>query len=147
MTKCTICENKGLHSPAEEQMQACSACAAKIGLIPMPEPTRPPLPCMRCKGLKFLRAIPREHSSTRHGEINAQISVPMMLTHAPEAHKGWVLQYAKELEIEKGYGQLEVYTCFGCGFVEWYCHGVSQIPVHPHLMTDVVDYGPDGPYR
>jgi len=147
MSTCTLCETHTLETPDEEKMQACATCAAKLGLVPMREPRRPPVPCMRCNGLKFLRAIPREHSSSRSGEINAQVSVPMMLTHPPAVHKGWVFKHAKELEIESGYGQFEVYTCFQCGFVEWYCHDVSSIPVHPHLMTDVVDYAPESPYR
>ena len=46
---------------------------------------------------------------------------------------------AAEIEVEKGYGMLEVYACFGCGAVQWYCGDVAAIPIHPHLMTEIVE--------
>lgn len=129
-------------------METCSTCAMSIGIIPMPPATRPPTPCARCNGRKFVRAIPREHSTKRSGDGNAQFSVPMFLTHQPAFHGGWVVSYAKEIEIENGFGLFEVYSCHRCGFVEWYCPTVQAIPIQPNMMTEIVDYD-DGaaPYR
>lgn len=46
-------------------------------------------------------------------------------------------------------GLLEAYICRTCGAVEWYCVDVEKIPIHPHLMTEEIDYDADraGPYR
>ena len=144
---CSICA-AALFTPAEHAMQTCAACAGKCGIVPMPPATRPPAPCQRCNGRVFVRAIPREHSSARSGEQNAQVSVPMFVTHRPSLHDGWVLKYANELEIENGYGVLELYICRGCGFVEWYCPTVAHIPLQPNMMTELVDYDAGGtPYR
>ncbi len=129
-------------------MQTCAACAAKCGIVPMPPATRPPAPCQRCNGRVFVRAIPREHTSARSGEQNTQVSVPMFVTHRPSLHDGWVLKYAKELEVENGFGVLELYICRACGFVEWYCPTVAAIPLQPNMMTELVDYDAGGePYR
>ncbi len=131
-------------------MQACWACAAKLGIIPIPEPRRPRVPCRHCNGMKFLHAIPREHSTERGGDANKTLSAPMFLTHAAtHTTSFWKGQPdgASEIAIESGHGMLEVYVCLGCGLVEWYCHDVASIPVHPHLMTEVIDYDSDTPYR
>lgn len=144
---CSICAD-ALSSPAELAMQTCASCARQCGIVPMPPATRPPAPCQRCNGRAFVRAIPREHSSARSGEQNAQVSVPMFVTHRPTLHQGWMLKYAKELEIENGFGVLELYICRSCGFVEWYCPTVSAIPLHPNMMTELVDFDAGTePYR
>src|SRR5688500_12264733 len=117
VSHCPFCDAP-LTSDSMRAMQACQTCADKLGLIPMPPSRRPRMPCARCSGLRFLRVIPREHSSARSGEYNAQVSAPMYVTHAPEAHRGWVLKYAEELAIESsGVGLLETYICRKCGAV------------------------------
>jgi hypothetical protein len=147
-TMCQLCTDTALITTAELEMQACQGCADRIGLIPMPPSRRPPAPCGRCNSRKFLRVIPREHTTARAGEINRQISVPMYVTHSPTAHVGWVLKHAKPLELENsGHGLLETYICQKCGAVEWYCVDVERIPVHPHLMSEEIDYENDAPYR
>lgn len=131
-------------------MQTCRECATRIGLIPMPPSRRPPAPCARCNHMVFIRVIPREHSSSRDGEINAQLSAPMYVTHTPTKYRGWFANTVNELEIEKaGVGLLETYICKKCGAVEWYCVDVEKIPVHPHLMSEEIDYAKrgEGPYR
>ena len=145
--QCPFCD-AALTTEITRRMQACPGCADKIGIIPMPPPRRPRSPCARCNGWQFLRVIPREHSTVRMNEMNAQISAPMYVTHAPAAHRGWILKHVKELEIEKaGLGLLETYICRKCGAVEWYCADAEHIPVHPHLMTELLDYESDSPYR
>ena len=114
----------------------------------MPESRRPPVPCVRCNGQKFLRAIPREHSTERIGDSNTQLSAPMFVTHVPTSHRGWIVKHAKEIEIENhGVGLLETYICKKCGYVEWYCVDVESIPVHPNMMTEEIDYAASTPYR
>jgi hypothetical protein len=115
----------------------------------MPIMSRPARPCLRCNSLQFVRVIPREHSSARGGEMNAQVSAPMYLTHRPTVDKGIIFgDSAEELPIEEpGIGVLEIFACRGCGFLEWYCPDVNSIPADPVLMTDHVDYNSDKPYR
>jgi hypothetical protein len=146
METCKLC---GVDVTVDEEvaMQACRVCADKIGLRPMPPPIRPARPCARCNGMKFVRVIPREHSTVRTGDGNSQVSAPMFLTHVAKGFRGWVFSGVHELEIERGFGMLEVYACWQCGAVEWYARDVQQIPIHPHFMTDVVDYDGEGPYR
>jgi hypothetical protein len=134
MEMCPICTQGVIDTDAERATRACESCQSKLGLIPMP-PARSRGPCVRCGGRKFLRAIPREHA----GKMNAQVVAPMFLTHAPQGYRGAMSRSAKELDPEKGHGLLEVYACYGCGAVAWYCLDVEAIPVHPHLMTEVVE--------
>ena len=124
-------------------MNACLTCASTVGLIPMPPMTRPPKACS-CGGRKFLRAIPREHTVDRHSGI--QTSVPMVLTHPIRRNEG-VFDNGVSIDIDEGWGRLEVFTCYACGKVEWYCSDVAKVPIGPHLMTDVVDYDASGSYR
>lgn len=145
---CELCEKNYLGSEAEQQMQACQACAATIGIVPMPPARRPPVPCQRCNGRQFMRVIPREHSSRRLGEGNGQVSAPMYLTHAPTKYRGWITSTVNLIAPEAGgIGILETYVCRSCGFVEWYCNDAERIPAHPHLMSELVDYDSDSPYR
>jgi hypothetical protein len=147
---CPFCDQNTLRSDDERAMQACRECADKIGLIPMPPARRPAAPCMRCSHMKFVRVIPREHSSSRGGDWNTQVSAPMYVTHAPTQNKGFFSSTVNELQIEKtGVGMLEVYICKKCGFVEWYCLDAEKLTAHPHLMSEDVDYdaGQAGPYR
>ncbi len=123
-------------------MNACFPCANKVGLIPMPPVTRPPKACS-CGGRKFMRAIPREHS----GSAGYPTSARMVLTHPIHRQSGIFWNTAERIDIEYGWGRLEVFTCYACGKVEWYCSDVEKVPIHPHLMTDVVDYDATGPYR
>jgi hypothetical protein len=145
--KCPLCTG-ALSTDAERAMEACGGCARRIGIIAMPPARRPPTPCARCNGRQFVRVIPREHTTDRSGDTNAQISAPMYVTHAPTTHRGWVLSYVKEVEVENtGHGLLETYICRKCGAVEWYCADVERIPIHPHLMSEAIDYDSDTPYR
>lgn len=147
-TKCELCDTNFLVSAGAKQMQACEECARKIGIIPMPPARRPPAPCQRCNGQQFLRVIPREHASQRYGEQNVQISAPMFVTHRPTTHRSWLQKGVNPIEHDsQGVGMLETYLCRKCGFVEWYCSDVERIPAHPHLMSEMIDYAGETPYR
>ncbi len=133
-------------------MQMCFDCANKFGVRPMPPALRPPSPCAKCRATQFVRAIPREHTvDESSGRQNRQVSAPMFLTHHVAGSQGnspdAFHNFAADLNPQLGFGQLEVYACVGCGAVEWYCHGVKDIPIHPHLMTERIDYSAGGPYR
>jgi hypothetical protein len=144
---CPFCDAP-LSSDDQRAMEACGSCASRIGIIRMPPSRRPPLPCGRCNGRRFVRAIPREHTTDRAGDSNVQISAPMYVTYTPTSHRGWILKHVKSIEVETpGHGLLETYICKKCGFVEWYCADVERIPIHPNLMTEDIDYEGETPYR
>lgn len=145
---CELCATHPLQSEDDQRRQACQSCADKLGIIAMPPSRRPPVPCARCNNRQFVRVIPREHTSTRFGDTNRQISAPMYVTHAPTTFRGFLFDGVNEVEVEKtGHGLLETYICRKCGAVEWYCVDIERVPVHPHLMTEAIDYESETPYR
>ena len=145
-TQCPVCGRAPLVVADELQMQMCQGCAVETGVRPMPPALRPPAPCTRCKGLEFVRTVPREYAPNTEPKRthDRQLAAPMFFTHSPTFG---MYGGRHDIEIDKGYGQLEMYACLGCGFVEWYVHAPRDIPIHPHLMTDKIDYGAGGPYR
>jgi len=144
---CELC-GRAIETEAEQAMRACAGCAQQIGIIPMPPSRRPPAPCTRCNHRAFVRVIPREHTTRRTGDSNAQISTPMYLTYTPRARLGWLIKGAQEIEVENdGLGLLEAYVCRKCGAIEWYCADVETITAHPHLMAEDLDYEGKAPYR
>lgn len=146
MTKCEICEEK--LEPLEEGFGVCQTCRHKLGIVPLPPVTRPPVPCTRCNSLQFLRVVPRETSSTG-GEYGSEYTAPQFLTYPPRGAVGIFTSYAKPLDIKAGYGLVELFVCRKCGFIEHYCPTVNDVPVHKHLNTEVVDYEATkgGPFR
>jgi hypothetical protein len=150
---CPLCKTEALATAGEHAMQACAACASTLGIIPMPPRTRPMRRCDKCNGGKFVRAIPREHSYSGAPGAEGPVSRPMLLTNQPivKSKFRWTnivgQDETKPIDIDRGYGVLEVYACLGCGAVEWYCMGVESIPIHPHLMTELVDLDGETPYR
>lgn len=149
-TTCPLCDRRELVTDAERAMTACTECATSLGIVPMAPARRPPLPCARCRQMVFVRVIPREHSTDARGKRGTQLSAPMFATHIPDVYKVPWVSHVQPIAIEAhGVGLLELYICRGCGFTEWYCADVEKIPIHPHLMTEMIDYGAssDGPYR
>lgn len=133
-------------SADEATTTTCVRCATVIGVIPMPQTRRPAAPCQRCGTRKFVRVIPREHSTARVDGSGGQISAPMMATYKPRVRHDNGVTWTLPLEIElAGAGLLEMYICKKCGFVEWYCQDVERIPIHPALMTEDIDYDADLP--
>jgi hypothetical protein len=151
---CPLCNSEPLDTAPEQAMQACTTCAKRIGIVPMPPVTRPQRRCAKCNGGKFVRAIPREHGYAFKDGMDQQISRPMTMTNRPvvQSKYRWteVANPPRDtlpVDLDLGWGMLEVYACFGCGAVEWYCNGVQQIPIHPHLMTEMIDLDGESPYR
>jgi hypothetical protein len=144
--QCPICNERELASEYANQIEACDQCARDYGIIPMPPVTRPPTPCSKCGSKKFVHAVPREHASVHSTSLPQNVSAPMMVTFPPQ-RLALVFGSIPTIDLKSGYGLLEVYLCYGCGAVEWYCNGVERIPLHKHLMTELVDYDQNGPHR
>jgi hypothetical protein len=126
---CSLCLARKLETERDHFLEMCEQCSKDRGVVPLPRPRRPANPCRGCKGLSFVRAIPRES-----GGENRQ--APMTVT------------YAYGLATLLGLGTLEMYICKGCGLVDWYCLDPQHIPIGPQYMTEEVDYKSDvGPYR
>src|SRR5262245_17353580 len=91
--RCPLCDLCTLRTGAERAMNACEVCALELGLVPMAGSRRPPVPCERCNGMRFVRVIPREHTSvgirfaptdlTGSGDLHRNVTAPMVATHAP----------------------------------------------------------------
>jgi hypothetical protein len=144
--QCTLCNN-GLDKPVELAMTVCQQCAMTIGMVPMPPLTRPPVPCSKCNSLKFLRVVPREHYAFGFERVYGR-AAPMYVTHPPSPNKTGLSTQCHPLDPSIGYGLIEMFVCHGCGFIEWYAPAVTDIPVHKHLNTEIVDYSSnDGPFR
>jgi hypothetical protein len=143
--RCRVCRAQ-IYFPKHAGFDVCADCADKLGVVPMGPPRRPALPCQRCNGMKFIRVIPRELTTTFSG---GQGAVPMKLTIVPEVVDGILFGIrVGGPDPRRGSGALETYVCIGCGFVEWYCLDPESIPLGPEYMTELVDYDAgDGPYR
>jgi hypothetical protein len=142
---CPVCNHKKIENAIERQTHMCSSCATVLGVVPLPPPPRPKVPCRACNGLRFVRAIPREVAPWVGNEEH-QVTCPMTVTF------GGVYELGSRRLIadpRRSFGQLEMYVCKGCGLVEWYCSDPERIPVGPHFMTEEIDHGAvaEGPYR
>jgi hypothetical protein len=128
----------------------CTDCMRELGLVEMPPTRRPPAPCMRCNQRRFVRVIPREHAVYAIKGGYTSTSAPMTATFDPERRAKWLFP-GKAIDprptVERSHGMYETYICTGCGFVEWYCHDVTSIPIGPEYMTELVDHEADEPYR
>ncbi len=143
---CTVCGRVALTTKEATTTQVCRKCAIQCGIIPMPPVTRPPTPCARCNGRKFLHAVPREFTGRTSGELNAQMAAPMFVAYVPAVDRK-DFDDANVIDTKRGFGLIEAYVCFGCGALEWFCHDVGRIPVQPNMMTEVVDFDATTPYR
>lgn len=140
--RCSCCDTE-LSEAISREVGVCDVCRTRLGIVPLGPSTRPPAPCMRCNGLVFVRAVPREHA----GEVNT--AAPMVVTHRVRMAASWRGDnYTKRVtHDEAGVGRLEMYICRGCGFVEWYVDDPAALPIGAQYMTELVDHGSKGPYR
>src|SRR5689334_15739279 len=148
MLKCVTCE---IELATEEQPRGvCEECADMLGVVQMPPARRPPLPCLRCNGSHFVRAVPRELTVEPQKDWNHGRHAPMFATYEVKVRRRLLSpgKVPSELDARRGLGMLEIYICRGCGFVEWYCHDPSEIALGPQYMTEEIDVGGGvGPYR
>lgn len=157
---CRICTTNKL-AATELSTQICSECRTNLGVVEMPPPRRPRLPCTRCQTTRFIRVLLREHIvldsvfSLIGTQSNAVRStyVPMAATHEPRVVKRPPLGMTPQGSITNGpdlrqpRGLLARYICCGCGLVEVFCEDPESIPIGPEYMSDVVDFGPTSAYR
>jgi hypothetical protein len=118
MYTCRICQEQAV----SVDQGVCVRCMDQRGAVPLPPARRPPLPCIRCTGMQFVRVVPRE----------------LRLAHP------------NTFEIAKVHSVaaiIEAYVCTKCGFIDWYCQEPNQIPIGPEHMAELVDYASKEPYR
>lgn len=149
MQACPVCIQENIDTAWETAVGMCFKCALTYGIAPMRPARRPALPCQRCNGMQFIRAVPRELAPGNVGlQVNAQEAAPMMVTFQTEREQGWFSTTAVPVDPRKGFGALEQYICRKCGFVEWYCNDPENVPIGPGYMTEAIDYAAsDTPYR
>jgi hypothetical protein len=145
---CSLCQV----GEASAEFHVCSDCSDKLGLRALPPSTRPAVPCVRCNATRFVRVLPREHSSYVEQDsvisgggvvTNHRIAEPMTLTVKPSVEDRWIRKGRKvdEPKITGGVGTLETFVCLGCGFVEWYCQDPKAIPIGHEYNSEIVDVG------
>lgn len=144
---CSLC----LAEDAPESFPICDKCARRQGRRPFPPSRRPPVPCTRCNGQRFVRVMPREYTNDmwRHDSGPRQHAVPMALTAEPRTSERWIRDGRSVAfpTIENGLGTLEAYVCTACGFIDWYCQDPEALPIGPEYNTELVDYTTKTPYR
>jgi hypothetical protein len=146
---CRLCATK-LEPRELDAAGLCGDCKGKLGIVAMPPSRRPPAPCLRCNGMKFVRVIPREHAvyAVKHGYTS--LIAPMVATFTPNVAKKLIMPGNRVHSIpllEDLHGMFETYICVSCGYIEWYCHDPESIPIGPEYMTELVDHEADAPYR
>lgn len=143
MASCKVCDER-----KPEPNGICTKCMDLLGIIEMPPARRKAAPCVKCNGMKFVRAIPREHTVVTDHELNTPEIAPMTLTQAPRRAATLFSGLVPAApSIVRGDGLLETYTCLACGYVEWYVEDPTEIPIGPEYMTELVDYSGKAPYR
>jgi hypothetical protein len=121
---------------------------ATFGATELPPSRRPPVPCQRCNGTRFVRVVPREISK-RGGKGTGSKAAPMGLAYKLRT-SGILLSWERDAQtpdIDDVCALLETYVCAGCGFIEWYCQAPDEIPIGPEHMSEVIDYASEDPYR
>jgi len=138
---CSFCTKRMLSSDRDRHLEMCEPCSAELGVMPLPPPRRPPVPCRCCKGQQFIRAIPREVTKR---------AAPMTVTFMYRGPTERMLSpLTTPIDVGLGLGLLEVYVCKQCGLVEWFCIDPEHIAIGPSYMTEELDYEAtsSGPYR
>ena len=148
MQKCRVCE-----APMQaESIRVCFQCREKLGITELPPATRRTLPCRCCNGMKFVRAVPREYSTSEYA--GQQRVAPMAAAYEPntEINRGLFGGPGYKVKVpnlidDRAYGIFETYICVACGLVEWFSRAPEDIPIGPEYMTELIEYGGDEPYR
>jgi hypothetical protein len=143
--RCTICGIKKLTDETERATTACKKCADLTGITPMGPARRPARPCERCNGMQFIRSVPHTPSPRLEkyaGAVAMAVAQELRDTTEFDGRAGlWGTLV--------GHGGLELYACRRCGFVEWYCAALENVPIGPAYMTEAIDYQNKdaGPFR
>lgn len=141
--ECKLCgDDAGI-----DRSEMCVACRRNLGAHELPPPRRPPAPCGKCSGWRFVRVVPRVSSGNDDVAIRPH---PMHLTLAVSPPEGAFAPQTPIPTMRAAHGALETYVCTACGSVEWYCPDPTSIPIGPEYMSDLVDFTPAtpaAPYR
>jgi hypothetical protein len=136
---CSVCRTELVEKPHQDTVETgvCGDCRKTLGVVPMGQPVRPPVPCLRCNAMQFTRVMPRLYNGP---------PIPFPITHEPDVMKG---MFSDRIggTATRTYGDLEMYICHGCGYVEWYCRAPRQIPIGAKYMSELIDYSPQSAYR
>jgi hypothetical protein len=144
METCKLCKDNKLKTGAEHSTGICGECSKVIGAHPMPPPRRPAVGCARCGGRRFIRAIDRFRDPFQRGVVARAITYDLSVE---VLRIGVMVNREPKLDLTAPRGLIARYVCAGCGFIEEHCEDPAAILIGPEHMTDVVDYGDDGPYR
>ena len=160
MANCKLCHASRLETEPELVTSICKPCSTKLGTTPMPKPRRPAVPCPRCKCTRFVRVFPRERftvdASARLGGAEfgsfGAFYAPMAATYEVSIQRQQIgvmigAPEVRGVDLTRPRGLIARYICSACGLVELYCEDPESIPIGPEYMSDIVDYGPDKPYR
>ena len=153
-TTCRLCKTGALIAPIEIESQLCTACRIAVHAVPLPPPRRPPIPCSRCGGFRFIRSMIRELVTIDATSFLLGVSwtgavqvvpLPVAMTWAvhfeQRVHMG-VVAVGSGIKLGEPRGLLARYMCSGCGFVEVFCDQPESVPIGPEYSTDVVDFTP-----
>ena len=159
MATCKLCHASRLETEPELAQSICNPCSSKLGTTTMPKPRRPAVPCPRCKATRFIRVFPRERftidAASKLGGADLALGVfyaPMAATYEVSIQRQQVgvmigAPEVRGVDLTRPRGLIARYICSSCGLVEMHCEDPESIPIGPEYMSDVVDYGPDKPYR
>lgn len=91
----------------------------------MPKPKRPEEPCRRCNGLVLIRTLAMDIASNNRFDAYGNPRLEPTLVPMAAAY-----------DNGRPAGQLEMYVCEACGFVEWYCLSPQSIGTGPNHVTE-----------
>jgi predicted RNA-binding Zn-ribbon protein involved in translation (DUF1610 family) len=142
---CPSC-GRTLKSAEERLRNLCDPCSGDTGVWIQAPDLRPPLPCLRCNHVRFVRAQLRERGATG-GDHPTEYIAPLAVSFATK-EAGFFSTRRRALPREP-IGIIVAYVCQQCGFTELYTNGPSEIPIGRQYGTDVVEVEPrkDGPFR
>jgi hypothetical protein len=133
MAECRICKKKEGKYELSTIADICRPCALREGLAkPMPS-LRPNVPCRRCEGTVFVRALLRSRDRDEGGGGDRRAPIA--------AVRGF------DGEAARHFGRMEGYVCRACGFTELYAREPREIPIGPEFGTELIEVGGEGPYR
>lgn len=153
LPKCRIC-GEGLYVLAEQQDGTHESCRANFGLQELPASRRPRRPCERCNHHLIVRCLVRERGATG-SKYTASYVAPLQVTFARKVvTKEAFFSGKRTTEVthdpaleQQAVGMLEAYVCQRCGFTEWYTVEPEKIPIGEEYATELIDVGPQDPYR
>ena len=140
--KCPCCETRLLAKKHERHRGMCDRCATGTGLVVRPPSLRPPMPCPRCRGKQFVRAMLRDRSASG-GDYGGEYVAPLGISFDTRTKRGGDVVANPDAPL----GMLIAYVCRGCGYTELYTAGHAVLPIGPRWGTELVEAPEDGPYR